>query len=99
MHSSHSIVAAHGSTTIYRKRSRVACGLAPSQRRYLEALAAVEDSTNAKRALQRVTTPKRDAAGRRCAGFNPLARRDAELFQILMAGRYWLRGLNKRGRA
>ena len=49
--------------------------------RYLDALAAVEDPTNAKRALERVTTPKKDAAGRRCAGFNPLARHDAELFQ------------------
>jgi len=46
-----------------------------SNARYLDALAAVEDPTNAKRALQRVTTPKKDAAGRRCAGFNPLAPR------------------------
>ncbi len=60
--------------------------------RYLDALAAVDDPTNAKRALDRVTTPKKDAAGRRCAGFNPLARHDAELFQTLMAGEHCLRG-------
>jgi hypothetical protein len=42
--------------------------------RYLDALAAVEDSTNAKRHLDRVTTPKKDTAGRRCPGFNPLPR-------------------------
>jgi hypothetical protein len=39
-----------------------------SNARYLEALATVDDPTNAKRALQRVTTPRQDAAGRRCAG-------------------------------
>jgi hypothetical protein len=51
--------------------------------RYLDALALVDDPTQAKRNLDRVTTPKKDAAGRGCAGFNPLARRDAELFQSL----------------
>jgi hypothetical protein len=35
--------------------------------RYLDALAAVDDPTNAKRDLDRVTTPKKDAAGRRLA--------------------------------
>jgi len=64
--------------------------------RYLDALAAVEDPTNAKRALERVTTPKKDAAGRRCAGFNPLARHDAQLFQTLMAGEHCLRGFTNR---
>lgn len=34
--------------------------------RYLEALAAVDDPTNAKRDLDRLTIPKKDAAGRRC---------------------------------
>ena len=58
--------------------------------------AAVEDPTNAKRALERVTTPKKDSAGRRCSGFNPLAREDAELFQSLMAGEHCLRGFTNR---
>jgi len=64
--------------------------------RYLDALAAVDDPTNAKRDLDRVTTPKKDAAGRRCAGFNPLARHDTELFQTLMAGEHCLRGFTNR---
>ena len=59
--------------------------------RYLDALAVV-DPTNAKRDLDRVTTPKKDAAGRGCSGFNPLARHDAELFQSVMAGDHCLRG-------
>ena len=42
--------------------------------RYLDALAVVDDPTQAKRDLDRVTTPKKDAAGRGCSGFNPLAR-------------------------
>ena len=64
--------------------------------RYLDALALVSDPTEAKRNLDRVTTPKKDAAGRGCSGFNPLARRDAELFQSVMAGEHCLRGFNNR---
>ena len=64
--------------------------------RYLDALAGIDNPTDAKRALERVTTPKQDAAGRRCAGFNPLARRDAELFQSLMDGEHCLRGFTNR---
>jgi hypothetical protein len=64
--------------------------------RYLDALAVVDDPTNAKRDSFRVTTPKRDAAGRGCPGFNPLARRDAELFQTLMGGEHGLRGFTHR---
>jgi hypothetical protein len=40
--------------------------------RYLDALAAVDDPTQGKQALQRLTTAKKDAAGRSCPGFNPL---------------------------
>ena len=64
--------------------------------RYLDALAVVDDPTNAKRDLDRVTTPKKDVAGRGCSGFNPLARHDAELFQSVMAGDHCLRGFNNR---
>ena len=46
--------------------------------RYLDALAVVDDPAQAKRDLDRVTTPKKDAAGRGCSGFNPLARHDAK---------------------
>src|SRR5207244_4803761 len=42
--------------------------------RYLNALAVVDDPTEAKRDLDRFTTCKKDAAGRPCAAFNPMAR-------------------------
>jgi hypothetical protein len=54
--------------------------------RYLEALAVVDDPTKAKHDLDRMTTRKKDAAGRGCSAFNPLARRDAELFHSMMDG-------------
>jgi hypothetical protein len=60
--------------------------------RYLQALAVVVDPTQAKRDLDRMTTRKKDTAGRGCSGFNPLARRDAELFQSVMDGDHCLRG-------
>jgi hypothetical protein len=52
--------------------------------------------SNAKRALDRVTAPKKDAAGRCCPAFNPLARHDAELFQSVMAGEHCRRGFTNR---
>jgi hypothetical protein len=64
--------------------------------RYLEALAVVVDPTQAKRELDRLTTRKKDSAGRGCAAFNPLARRDAELFQTIMDGDHCLRGFSNR---
>src|SRR5437870_8911216 len=67
-----------------------------SNSRYLEALAVVDDPTQAKRNLDRMTTRKKDAAGRTCSGFNPLARRDAELFRSIMDGDHCLRGFANR---
>ena len=64
--------------------------------RYLDALAGIDNPTEAKRALERVTTPKQDAAGRRCAGFNPMARQDAQLFQSVMDGEHCLKGFTNR---
>lgn len=64
--------------------------------RYLEALAVVDDPSKAKRDLDPVTTQKKDAAGRGCSAFNPLARRDAELFQSIMDGNHCLRGFANR---
>ena len=64
--------------------------------RYLDALALVDDPTQAKRNLDRVTTSTKDAAGRRCPGFNPLARLDAELSQSVMAGEHCLKGFSNR---
>jgi hypothetical protein len=51
--------------------------------RYLNALAVVDDPTEAKRDLDRITTRKKDAAGRSCAGFNPMARHDSDLFRAV----------------
>jgi len=56
----------------------------------------VDDPTQAKQDLERVTTPKQDGAGGGCSGFNPLARHDAELFQSILAGEHCLRGFNNR---
>lgn len=64
--------------------------------RYLDALAAVDDPTQGKQALQRLTTAKKDAAGRCCPGFNPLAQHDATLFKSLMAGEHCLHGFTNR---
>ena len=64
--------------------------------RYLDALAVVDDPTNAKRDLDRITTRKRDAAGRGCTGFNPLAHLDNELFQAVMDGEHCVRGFTNR---
>ena len=71
-----------------------------SNARYLDALAAVDDPTQGKQALQRLTTAKKDAAGRPSSvvgpGFNPLAQPDATLFKSLMAGEHCLRGFTNR---
>jgi hypothetical protein len=64
--------------------------------RYLDALALVDDPTNAKRDLDRITTRKKDATGRGCSAFNPLAHHDVELFQAVMDGEHCLRGFTNR---
>jgi len=64
--------------------------------RYLDALAVVDDPTNAKRDLDRITTRKKDAAGRGCSAFNPLAHHDVELFRAVMDGEHCLRGFTNR---
>ena len=64
--------------------------------RYLDALAAVDDPTAGKKALQRLTTTKKDAAGRSCPGFNPMAQHDAALFKSLMTGEHCLHGFTNR---
>src|SRR2546422_9122254 len=55
-----------------------------------------DDPTKAKRDLDRMTTRKQDTVGRGCSGFNPLARRDAELFQSVMDGDHCLRGFTNK---
>ena len=46
--------------------------------------------------LDRITTRKKDAAGRGCSGFNPLGQHDVELFQAVMDGEHCLRGFTNR---
>jgi len=60
--------------------------------RYLNALAVVDDPTEAKRDLDRVTTRKKDAAGRPCGAFNPMARHDSDLFRAVINGEHSLKG-------
>lgn len=64
--------------------------------RYLDALAAVDDPTAGKKALLHLTTTKKDAAGRSCPVFNPMAQHDATLFKSLMAGEHCLHGFTNR---
>jgi len=64
--------------------------------RDLDALAGVDNPTEVKCALKRVTTPKQDAAGRRCTAFNPLAHQDVQLFQSVMDGEHCLKGFTNR---
>lgn len=64
--------------------------------RYLDALATVDDPTNAKRDMDRITRRTKDAAGRGSSGFNPLAPHDAQLFQAVMDGEHCLRGFTNR---
>ncbi len=54
--------------------------------RNLDALAALHDPTKGKQTLQRLTTTQKDAGGRSCPGFNPMAQLDADLFKSLMNG-------------
>jgi hypothetical protein len=56
----------------------------------------VDDPTAGKKALQRLTTTTKDAAGRSCPGFNPMAQHDATLFKSLMAGEHCLHGFTNR---
>lgn len=63
--------------------------------RYLNALAEADDPTKAKRDLDRLTSRKKDA-GRPCAGFNPVARQDSDVFRAVMNGEHRLKGFTNR---
>src|SRR5262245_18547960 len=56
--------------------------------RYRDALAVVDDPTHAKRYLDRVNTPQKDATSRECSGFNAVSSHDAELFKAVMDGEH-----------
>jgi hypothetical protein len=62
--------------------------------RYLEALAVVDDPTPAMQQLDDITTRKETKSGRGVRAFNPLSRHDIQLFQAMMAGEHFIRGLS-----
>jgi hypothetical protein len=67
-----------------------------SNSRYLNALANVDDPTDALRGLDGITTRHHLSDGRTVKGFNPLARPDAQLFQTVMSGEHALHGFTNR---
>ena len=72
----------------YREVSLAANG------RYLDALAEVDDPTDAIQALDRITTRKQVAPKRTVKAFNPVAREDHQLFQALLNGQHCVRGFS-----
>ena len=64
--------------------------------RYLDALAQVDDPTPAIRELDRVTQRKRTPTGQSVRAFNPLAREDCQLFEVLASGEHQIRGFTNR---
>jgi hypothetical protein len=59
-----------------------------ANRRYLEALAAVDDPTPAIEALDKITQRKRTRAGHSVRAFNPLSREDRQVFEALSSGEH-----------
>jgi hypothetical protein len=64
-------------------------------RRYLEALAIVDDPTPAYQELRKLTEPKLDR-DRNSAGFNPARRDDVRLFAAVLQGDYIARGFRNK---
>jgi hypothetical protein len=62
--------------------------------RYLDALAEVDDPTDAIQTLDRITTRKQLAPKRTVKAFNPVAREDHQLFQVLLNGQHCVRGFS-----
>jgi hypothetical protein len=75
---------------IHYQEQALACN-----RRYLEALAVVEDPTPAYQELRHLTEPKR-VAGRSLAGFNPARNEDLRLFAAVLDGDHVARGFRNR---
>jgi hypothetical protein len=64
-------------------------------RRYLDALAVVDDPTPAYQQLRQLTEPKK-VAGRSSAGFNPARRDDVRLFAAVLDGDHIARGFRNK---
>jgi hypothetical protein len=78
-----------GSLVHYQEQA-LACN-----RRYLDALAVVDDPTPAYRELRQLTEPKR-VAQRSSAGFNPARREDVRLFAAVLDGDHIARGFRNK---
>jgi len=63
-----------------------------ANRRYSDALAAVDDPTPAIRDLDRITQCRRAPQGQSVRAFNPLAREDRQPFEALSSGEHHIRG-------
>jgi hypothetical protein len=75
---------------IHYQEQALACN-----RRYLDALAVVDDPTPAYQELRQLTEPK-TVAGRSFAGFNPARREDVALFAAVMDGDHIARGFRNK---
>lgn len=75
---------------IHYQEQALACN-----RRYLDALAVVDDPTPAYQALRQLTEPK-VVAGRSLAGFNPARRDDVRLFAAVLDGDHIAHGFRNR---
>jgi len=64
--------------------------------RYLDALAQVDDPTPALRALDALSSRAPTPTGRTERAFNPVARSDRTLFEVLMSGEHILHGFTNR---
>jgi len=62
--------------------------------RYLQALADVDDPTDAIATLDRITTRKQVALKRTAKAFNPVARDEAQIFRALLDGQHMIRGFS-----
>jgi len=65
-----------------------------ANRRYLAALAEVDDPTDAIRTLDRITTRTPIAPRRTAKAFNPVARDEAQIFRALLDGQHMIRGFS-----
>ena len=75
---------------------RYATVSAAANHRYLEALAVVDDSAPAHRALDRLAHPVRDHHGRSSRAFNPAAAADLAIFAAVLRGEHTLHGFRNR---
>jgi hypothetical protein len=75
---------------VHYQEQAIACN-----RRYLDALAVVDDPTPAYQDLRELTEPK-VVEGRSYAGFNPARREDVRLFAAVLSGDHVARGFRNR---